>query len=154
MTSVAVIGPRLQPGRDQHFYLALRLARDLVGAAVPDEVLQALVPVDFDGQILTVAMRQRHRLRIPDDIAKLRASRSPAAKLRVFWNRVLIPTAVLADTYNVPRSSRLVYAFYLIRAKDMVKRHWDTVFRLHRGDAALSTLARDTLALREFLAAE
>jgi hypothetical protein len=135
-------------------YLALRLARDLVGAAVPDEVLHALLPVGFDDQILTVATRQRHRVRIPDDIARLRARRSPTAKLRVFWNRVLIPTDALADAYNLPRSSRLLYAFYLIRAKDMVKRHWGTVFRLHRGDAALTTLARDTLALREFLAAE
>lgn len=135
-------------------YLALRLARDLVGAAVPDEVLQVLAPVEFDDQILTIAMRQRHRVRIPDHVAKLRARRSPTAKLQVFWKRVLVPTDALADAYNVPRSSRLLYAFYLIRAKDMLKRHWGTVFRLHRGDAALNTLARDTLALREFLAAE
>jgi hypothetical protein len=135
-------------------YLALRLARHLAGAAVPDEVLHALWPVGFDDQILTVAMRQRHRLRIAEDIAHLRARRSLAAKLRVFWQRVLIPTDVLADAYNVPRSSRLIYAFYLIRVKDLVKRHWETVLRLHRGDAALAALARDTLALRAFLAEE
>jgi hypothetical protein len=135
-------------------YLALRLARDLVGAAVPDDVLEALVPVDFDDQILTVAMRQRHRVRMPGDIAELRARRSPAAKLRVFWKRVLIPPDALADAYNVPRSSRFIHAYYLIRAKDMVRHYWDTVFQLHRGDAALTALARDTLALREFLAAE
>jgi hypothetical protein len=135
-------------------YLALRLARSLVGADVPDEVLHALRPAGFDDQILTVAMRQRHGARVRDDVAKLQASRNPAAKLRVFWKRILIPADALADAYNVPRSSRLLYAFYLVRAKDMAKRHWNTVFRLHRGDAALTTLARDTLALQEFLAGD
>ena len=36
-------------------YLSLRLARDLVSAAVPDAVLTALQPAEFDDTLIAVA---------------------------------------------------------------------------------------------------
>ena len=135
-------------------YLALRLATDLAGADVPNDVLRCLRPADFDEGILTVAMRQRHRVRLSRHFAPLFSEQKPAATWRAIWSRLFLQKYQLADTYNISRSSRVLCAFYAIRLKDLVKRYWQVVFRLHRGDPALVALARDTAALRKFLAAE
>lgn len=135
-------------------YLALRLARDLVGAAVPDDVLESLRPANLDEHVLTRAIRRRHRVRLPLPIARLSGQRGSVGKLRSSWKRVLLPRDVLADIYNVPRSSRFIYVFYPIRLVHLVRHHWQTVFRLHHRDPALTTLAADLVALSEFLAEE
>ena len=131
-------------------YLALRLARDLLSAAVPDDVLESLKPAEFDERILRLAMLQRHRnsgLNVP--FVQAWNQHTLAGRLRTCWSRVFLPKDQLAGMYNLPRFSRLVYA---LRLKDLVKRHWRTAVRLQRGDAALTELDRRSIALLEFLA--
>jgi len=131
-------------------YLALRLARDLLDAAVPDDVLESLRPAELDERILRLAMLQRHRNSgLNEPFVQAWNQHTLAGRLRTYWSRVFLPKDQLAHMYNLPRFSRLVYA---TRLKDLVKRHWRTAVRLQRGDAALTELDRRSIALREFLA--
>jgi hypothetical protein len=110
--------------------------------------------VDLDECIFKIATRQRPRVRMPISLAQLAGQHGLPAKLRTFWSRVFLPKNMLADAYNVRRSSRLIYAVYAIRLKDIVKRHWRTAIHIHRGNPALTSLASDTMALQKFLVEE
>lgn len=135
-------------------YLALRLAKDLLAAGVPNEVLLALKPADLEERIVGIAMRQRHRVRMPTAVAQVMSQHGGLERLRTIWRRVFLPKNMLADAYNIRRSDRLPYAIYATRLRDMVKRHWRTAIRVYRGDPALTTLAADTMTLQKFLAEE
>lgn len=133
-------------------YLALRLAKDLVGAAIPSDLLESLKPIDFDERILSLAMSQRHRdAGLPEPFVQAWNQPALVDRLRTYWSRVFLPRDQLIHIYGRSRFSHLLYAF---RLKQLVKHHWRTAVRLQRGHAALTELDRRSIALREFLAGQ
>jgi len=132
-------------------YLALRMSRDLLAAPIPDDVLAALMPSDFDPDLLRIAARSKPssvtNVSLPPE--RLAAEKSFFGKVRTIVRRVFLPRDTIADLYAVPRSSPLVPLFYALRVRDAL-RNWRAAMRL-RGNSELRQAALDTLAMETFL---
>lgn len=128
-------------------YLVFRLAQELLGARIPGDVLAALEPRDFDPQLLRIALRGvvDHRR-----AARLRYVGGTVAKLRTIKEHVFIKREKIADIYNVPRSSPVVYGLYLLRGARLLTRLREAL-AAHRSDgrAAAESAAIDTFLRRE-----
>jgi hypothetical protein len=127
-------------------YLVLRLARELLDAPIPEHVLAALAPRDFDPRLLQIALRGTVE---SSRAGRLRHARGVLGKLRAAKDLVFVGRDQLADAHNVPRSSPLVYTLYLRRAARLAGR-WREVVAAHRGDGrvAAESAAIDALLRR------
>lgn len=128
-------------------YLALRLAVELSGAAIPEFVLDKLQPSDFPAGILEAAREQvltekKFSASVPQPFAELLESRRLTDKLIIFIRRVFLPKATIAGAYGVPVSSPKIYFFYLRRIYDVLRRHGGTFKKYRQQDDALNLLAR------------
>ncbi len=127
-------------------YLALRLARELLGASVPDAALSALEPADFDESLLPAAIRDPHAHDVSESVVRLRSQRGMLRKLAILRERLFVPPDALADQYNVERSSLRVYPLYAVRAKELAKKYWRSVAapesaeKLRKGAAEVEAL--------------
>jgi hypothetical protein len=137
-------------------YLALRLAGDLVGAAVPPEVLQQLQPVPFDEAIVAIARDQIFTDRklaetISPKLARLQHSRRLSAKLSEIWHAVFLPRQEIAGRYGVSRTSPFFYLYYLVRLKDLLSTYTRMTFNLVRRDPVLSPVVQHKAMLLDWL---
>jgi len=138
-------------------YLALRLARELAGADVPEEILERLLPADMTGAVLETARAQvltdkRLAASIPAPFAELLESRRLRDKIRIFWQRVFLPRALISTLYSVPMDSIRIYGCYPRRFIDVLRRHGHTLKKYRQNNAPLKTLAERTSRIAEWLA--
>jgi len=125
--------------------ITLRLARKLLGAAVPDEVLQSLEPDSFDARSVAWAegrifaqtddtigpSPEGHILVQIDDATgplsdgwgRLWASKRLLDKLSIFLKTCFPAPQAMAEIYSAPPGSKRVYLYYPIRLKDLLRRH-------------------------------
>lgn len=134
-------------GWQRGVYLALCLAVELAGAAVPDHVLEKLKPSDMSEMILETARAQIFTEKyfaasIPKSFAKLLESRRWTDKIKIFIQRVFLPKAVIAGVYGVSASSPKIYFFYLRRLIDVVLRHGSTLLKYQQKDNDVKFLAK------------
>ena len=122
-------------------YIALRLTRELLETPVPANVLAALEPENFDESLLTAALREPAE-DPPIGVANYRMKRGALRKIAFVKDRVFVPREVIADDYNLRRSSLRVYAWYAVRAKDLLKRYWRGVLRGHESDDVRARILR------------
>jgi hypothetical protein len=118
-------------------YLALRLAKDLVGAAVPEETLSALRPASFDETLLTTAQSQIFAdwmKAITPRLLALRFEKRWTGKIREFFHMLFLPKNSIARMYNIPTASMKIYLCYLARFVRLWRVHGRTVLRLHQND--------------------
>ncbi|MEX0685338.1 MAG: nucleotidyltransferase family protein [Balneolales bacterium] len=145
-------------------WLALAMARDLLGAEVPEEVLDELRPQGdsaYEGEKTVIqmceeqlftkktvaALVQPHMMDMLDGMGITR-------KAKIIWGRVCLPKETMMIMYNVKPGSVWIYAYYLLRLWQLIYRHTWNVFRLYRGDAVLSGVAVRKKFLGEFLCGE
>ncbi len=127
-------------------YLALRLAVDLAGAAVPPFVLDKLKPSDMSVEILEVVRKQVFTEKyfatsIPKSFAQLLESKKLTDKMKIFIRRVFLPRAVIAGAYGVSASSPKIYFFYFRRFVDVLRRHGSTLKKYQQKDDDVKSLA-------------
>ena len=120
-------------------YLALRLARDLVGAAVPDAVLARLMPSDLSPAVLDTVRAQIFcdksvAASIPESFAALLESSCLADKIRIFWQRVFLPRVMLAAIYSVPPESVKIYGCYPRRIFNLLCRYGPVLKKYQRNE--------------------
>jgi hypothetical protein len=140
-------------------YLALRVARELVGAAVPGKVLRQLKPSAFEEAIVATAKDQIFAYRtatgfVSRNLAQLMGRDNLWASLRDFARSIFVPRVVLAKNYPISPKSRFIYFYYLVRFKDVLTRHGRTAWRLYRHDPEIASLADRTRDLSEWLSDE
>jgi Uncharacterised nucleotidyltransferase len=137
-------------------YLALRVARRLIEAEIPDEPLERLKPASFDETLLPTAISQiftdksfAHSL--APHLARIMGDTTWWAKLRGFQRRLFISKTSLAKSYSLSPSSPKIYWFYLVRLKDLLHNHLGNALRLLNKDTQLTQLAGRTLTLMDWL---
>ncbi|HRJ42452.1 MAG: nucleotidyltransferase family protein [Caldilineaceae bacterium] len=139
-------------------YLALRLAQEMVGAAVPEVVLAGLRPADLDEAIVAAARSQTFSdWRMGRTISPNLANQwygGLADKIGGLWRTVFLPKPVISAQYGVSVHSPRIYLYYPVRLKDVLVRHWRTAWQLYRGDNSLTPLARHKAMLLRWLAEE
>ena len=127
-------------------YLALQLAIELAGASVPDHVMEKLQPADMSDPILETARAliftdKYFATSIPKPFVQLLESRGWGDKIKIFWQRVFLPRAVIANNYSVPIYSLKIYGCYLRRFYDVLRRHGRTFKKFQKNDSAVKSLA-------------
>lgn len=127
-------------------YLTLRLARELVGAAVPAGVLKALEPDDLDPGILTWARDQllTHRgstLPLNSELVRIWEADGLRGKVANFLKFTFPSREVMATKYPASPSSKRIYLYYPVRLVDVLLRYGRTAWRLLRRDEATIALS-------------
>ncbi len=137
-------------------FLALQLAHDMVGAAVPAQVLRELRPDSLPDPVLFCARTQI----LTDVTADAALSPNVVAwhdavwhkKISLFVHNVCVPKAVLARLYGVRATSPVLYLYYPVRLMTLLARYGRTVFNLWRGATTLTPRARSKHTLHHWLA--
>lgn len=118
-------------------YLTLELTRELTGAGVPDDVLEALKPAGMDDAII----REAYQLLFNDKDAgsgitraiALTADRGFFGIVNITLQRIFISKSKLADQYLVPPDSKKIYFYYPVWAKELILLHYKTMWDVHFG---------------------
>ena len=127
-------------------WLTFRLLETVHAAAIPVDVMRTLQPADADATVAADALTQallvgEDRVSLTPDLAKLAEADNPGARLRLVWQRVFIPRRVLAREYNADPRSPLIYARYIQRFFDLLRRYARPGWRLMDGDENTKTSA-------------
>jgi hypothetical protein len=143
-------------------YLTFRLARELVGASVPDDLMKAIKPSDFDERFMVLAKERifayehwnSDGLSLSTNIAQLWGSKRLRNKGTLFLRRAFPSPEEVARMYPAPSDSIRIYFYYAVRFKDLVLRHGRQVWRLLRRDEGMRGLTKkenDLTLLKEWL---
>ena len=144
----------------KYVYLALRLARDLVDAAVPDELLDSIRPEGLDPRVVVWATTEALADEPPipslsSSLAQLCGSKRSWEKAALLLERAVPSTDVLARMYPASAGSKRIYLYYPIRWKDLLRRYGRSAARLlGRDDVMMNLAERENrkAALRDWLA--
>jgi hypothetical protein len=136
-------------GWERGVYLALRVAQELVGAAVPDEVLRRLKPAAFEEALVATAKHQIFTERkatrtMRRNLAQLMRRNNLWASLQDFARSIFIPKISLAKQYAISPHSPRIYLYYPVRFKDVLIRNGRTAWRILRKDPELAPVAEQT----------
>ena len=137
-------------------YLALRLAAELAGAAVPDEVLEKLRPADISPEVMDAVLTQvltdkYFAVSMTKPFAELLASERFFKRLEVFRQRVFLPRKMIADLYEVPEGSPRIYGAYVRRFYDVLRRHAGDYIKFQKEDAVVKSLAYRTKLISDWM---
>lgn len=139
----------MQWGAGKSVYLTLRLAVELVGASVPDDLMRAIKPGDFDERFLLLAKErilaygQWHAdgVELSPKLAQLWGSNRVLNKVALLLRRALPSREEMARTYSASPDSIRIYGYYPVRIKALVMRHGRQVWRLLRRNEGMRGLA-------------
>jgi hypothetical protein len=122
----------------KYVYLTLRLARDLLGAAIPDASIAALEPPDFSPEVLTWArtciFAQQRDEAVSPSMATLWTSERLRAKLGALRATLYPPRTTMARIYGTPSGSSRILLYYPVRWADLLLRYGRQAWQLWRGD--------------------
>lgn len=137
-----------QWGIEKFVYLALRLAKELLNASVPEDLLKTLRPDDFAEPYLVSAralifekIRDSEALFFTTNLARLWGPGRFSEKAAIFLKRVFPPPELMARIYPVTADSLKVYFYYPKRIKDILQGHSRQVWRLLVRDERMTALA-------------
>lgn len=152
-----LVGRCRQWGWQRGVYLAFTLAHELLGAAVPHEVLDTLRPSQINTQILAVAHEQIFTEKpfansMPPKLAALGDTKNVQRWLSTLRSSIFVSTYQLSTLYQIAPDSPAIYLYYFVRTKDLLVRYSRQAFRLQQGDEQLHALARRKNALSDWLA--
>lgn len=137
-------------------YLTLWLAKQLLGAAVPNQVLGALTPRDVDDRLLGWASAEvlaaRGTSPISREFLQLWAGSTFTERAAVV-KRLLSPT-VIARAYALPAGSTRVYGYYPRRLKDLLRRYGPVWWRVLCRDQRLLANVNRKARVAAWVAAE
>ena len=129
-------------------YLSLYLADALLGAPVPDTVLQALRPANLTNAIIDAAKEQLFDEKylvfgIAAPVTQA-ANQKLGDSLKTIWSRIFIPRIELANRTNdrVSPYSWKIYFYYIPRIKDLFLRHTKTIINLRKKETPLALAAK------------
>ncbi|MEW6364188.1 MAG: nucleotidyltransferase family protein [Acidobacteriota bacterium] len=137
-------------------YVALRLAKEIVDADVPDHVLTRLRPAEFDEAIAETAMAlaltdARLASTVPVPIANLLGTKGTWALVKLLANRVFLSKKLMATVYPAAPDSLKIYWYYPIRVVDLLTRHGRTMRKVRDNEPELIRLAERKRTIDRFL---
>ena len=143
-------------GWERGVYLALRVAKEFIGAAVPETTLDALEPLEFTKDLITTAKTQilterEFSTSLSLKFAQVWEQGSVIARMRELVKGIVIPKGTLAKQYSISPDSPIIYLYYLVRLKDLLARYGLKAWQLQQGDHRLTQLAGRTRDLSEWL---
>ncbi|MCI5129143.1 MAG: hypothetical protein D3907_11730, partial [Candidatus Electrothrix sp. AUS3] len=128
-------------GMGNAIYLTLYLAKSLLGAEVPDTLLNKLEPEQEIQQSLAEAEQFLFNPSVDRKLSANHQARklfgSNALQTAAFFlQRIFLPHETMAKLYDLPVHSPYIPLYYPVRLKDLLVRHTRTVWRIWRKDKA------------------
>jgi len=119
-------------GAERSVYLALALAGRYAGISGPDRFMTDIRPKNNTPEIFEIAetFLFNRSLIISRHVTKLWEQKGLIHTCRYLLGRFFLPRIELAVHYGVPSNSMKVYLYYLMRWRDIVRRHLRTVARV------------------------
>ncbi len=141
---------------DRGVFLALLIARDFTGAAIPEEVLDRLRPADYKPRMAETAKAQiltekETAATISPSMVQFAAGKGIPAKIRTVWRRIFLPEDIMITMYPFRPGSPKRYLYYIVRFWQVLKQHTARVLRLSRGDADLVGIVRRKQTLARWM---
>jgi hypothetical protein len=108
-------------GTTRHVSLALHLAGSMLGAGVPDDILERLVPQGIDQRVLEAARETvltqtgRHQW---EPLFRALDARTLGDKARLLKERIFLSRDEMAAKYPASRDSKHFYLYYALRLRD------------------------------------
>jgi Uncharacterised nucleotidyltransferase len=151
-----------QWGESKCAYLTFRLARELAGASVPDDLMKAIKPRDFDERFMVLAEERilaygrwnSDGLSLSPDIAQLWGSKRLLDKGGLFLRKAFPSPEQMTRMYPARSDSIRIYFYYPVRIKDLLLRNGRQVWRLLRWNEGMRGLAKqrnDMTHLKDWL---
>lgn len=151
-----------QSGEAKCVYLTFRLARELSGASVPDDLMKAIKPGDFDERFIVLAKERifayghwdSDGLSLSRNIAQIWRSKRLLNKATLLLRRGFPSLKEMARMYPAPSDSIRIYFYYPVRIKDLLLRYGRQVWRLFGWNEGMRNLARqvnDVTPLKDWL---
>jgi hypothetical protein len=146
----------------KYIYISLLLARELLEAPVPDEVLDMLMPDYLDPQIVELAKTLVNSYKdvigqaSPSSsvLADLLGKRTLKEKMEIIKTNIFPAQDILAQKYSVPLHSVRIYFYYLVRLKDILIKYSSSAWRLLFSKKELIDLTQcvnDQIKFKEWL---
>jgi len=139
-------------------YLSLRVAVDLAGASVPDHVMEKLQPADMSETILETVRTQIFmdkyigaRISTSSFYVQFMESRRLSDKIKIFWQRVFLPRAMIANGYSVPKNSLRIYLCYLRRFYDGLRHNVRIFKKFRKNYPALKSFADEKKLISDWM---
>jgi hypothetical protein len=116
-------------------YLTLRLAKEMMGAEVPEEVLTAIKPQDFKQENLLWARKAIFAPLSEDEpvsehFAQFWGTSPYKSKMALFLANILLPRELMAKIYSVPLGSPYIYLYYPWRLIELSMRYGRSVGKI------------------------
>lgn len=151
-----------QSGTGKCVYLTLRLARELSGASVPDDLMKTIRPSDFDERFMALAKERifayghwnADGLSLSPSVAQLWRSKRLLNKGSLLLRRAFPFPEEMARLYPAPSGSIRVYFYYPVRIKDLLLRYGRQAWLLLRWNEGMTGLAKqvnDVTPLKDWL---
>ncbi len=139
-------------GRGVH--VSLYLAVELLGAAVPNDLLDSLA-ADTDGNVIQAArvqiLGEPHTYAESHHFARLRTLSGFRAKARHSWGRLFLPRSEMARLYAQAPGSAGIGVLYLVRAYALARRYAQRMVGLLSERPALVESSERRQRLRRWL---
>ena len=140
----AVVDAAFRHGWVRPAAACLRLAHDHLGAHVPDQVLSRLGADQLDKAMLDEALTQvvefvevPRTLRTAPNLMAAAASPSRWKALRMVARRIFVPHAELVLAYGLAPDAWAWPVFYLVRARDLLRRYAADAWTMRSGDRSV-----------------
>lgn len=119
--------------------LSLVIAKDFLGADVPDNVIKRLQTDDFGPAVVDTARRQiltkkEDSNEAGDAVLTFASAGGLVRKASAVFSRLFIPKEQMFAKYPVRPGSPMIYLWYLFRIGEMIWRHTFKILRVLRGD--------------------
>lgn len=124
-------------GAERSVYLVLVLTGRYAGISVPEDFMADIRPENNISEIFGIAERllfDRSRITLHRRVAMLWEQKGLIDKCRYLLERFFLPRIEIAVHYGVPSNSIKVYLYYLMRWRDVLRRHLHNVTRALCGE--------------------
>ncbi len=134
-------------------YLTLYMARQLLGAALPEESLGTLNPGDLREDVATWAQEMifADHTEISPKLAGLCRTERLHDRATILLRSAFPSPEAMATTYAVSPNSARIYLYYLVRLNSLLRRYGVAVWRLLWHDKAVVALIDSRNALKNWL---
>jgi len=118
-------------------YVTLRMAKDLLKAAVPDEFLERLKPADFNAEIAALARakimaRDEELSPLSPNLTLLWGGKPLPQKASAYLRRIFPRREHMVHMYPASGRGLRIYYYYAVRLKDLVRRYGlKSVYRMY-----------------------
>jgi hypothetical protein len=115
--------------------------------ALPEDIINRLDPGESYKKFIDFALvemwksPEKNSTFFSREVAEYQFQTGIWAKIDYMRQRIFIPKGLMAQKYPVSVNSLLIYPYYIVRMKDLLCRHFQTLRQMSEGDIERAAMA-------------